>query len=143
MAISLSNIKKSSGSSRKGKRLGRGDSSGKGTYSGRGQKGQKSRSGVGKGRLKRLGMKKNLMKIPKVRGFKSHKPKNQVVSVVSINENFKDGETVSMETLLEKKMIGKKNMPIKILGKEKIEPKDLKFKGVIFSESVRKQVENK
>ena len=43
MAISLSNVKKSSGSKRKGKRVGRGNSSGKGTYSARGLKGQKSK----------------------------------------------------------------------------------------------------
>jgi large subunit ribosomal protein L15 len=89
MAISLSNVKKSSGSKRKGKRVGRGNSSGKGTYSARGLKGQKSRAGVSRAKLKRLGMKKNLLKIPKVRGFKSLQGKNQVVSVEKINKNFK------------------------------------------------------
>ncbi len=141
MAISLSNIKKSSGSSRKGKRLGRGDSSGKGTYSGRGQKGQRSRAGVGRGKLKRLGMKKSLLKIPKVRGFKALNPKNQVVSVENINKNFKDGDIISIESLLEKKLVSKKSIPVKILGKEKIVPKDLKFKGVLFSKSVAEQVD--
>ena len=108
MAISLHNIKRSSGSSRPGKRLGRGDSSGKGTYSGRGLKGQKSRSGVSRTKLKRLGMKSVLLKTPKSRGFKSLSPKNQVVSVVKINENFKDNEVVNAETLLAKKLIRNK-----------------------------------
>ncbi len=141
MSISLNNIKKDAGRSGRKKRIGRGNASGSGTYSGRGQKGQKSRSGVGKGRLKRLGMKQNLLKIPKVRGFKSLKAKNQVVSVENINKNFKDGDIVSPETLLEKKLISKKNLAVKILGKEKIELKNLKFEKVLFSESVRQQIE--
>ncbi|HOZ53365.1 MAG TPA: 50S ribosomal protein L15 [bacterium] len=143
MAISLSNVKKSSGSSNKGKRLGRGNASGKGTYSGRGLKGQKSRSGVSRFKLKRLGMKKNLLKIPKTRGFRALSPKNQVVSVVKINENFKDNEIVNISTLLEKKLITKKDLPVKILGKEKLIPKGLKFEKILFSESVKKQVESK
>jgi large subunit ribosomal protein L15 len=141
MSISLNNIKKNSGKSSRKKRIGRGNSSGSGTYSGRGQKGQKARAGVGKSKLKRLGMKRDLLKIPKARGFKSLKTKNQVVSVENINKNFKDGDIISPETLMEKKLISKKNLAVKILGKEKIEPKNLKFEKVLFSESVRQQVE--
>ncbi len=143
MSISLGNVKKSSGLSRKGKRLGRGNSSGKGTYSGKGLKGQKARAGVSRSNLKRLGMKHNLLKIPKSRGFKSLNPKNQVVSVLKINENFKDAELVNIEILFEKKLISKKNLPVKILGKEKLIPKNLKFEKISLSESVRKQIENK
>lgn len=143
MAISLSNVKKSSGSSKKGKRLGRGKGSGKGTYSGKGLKGQRSRSGVSRFKLKRLGMKKNLLKIPKSRGFKALSPKNQVVSVLKINENFKDNEVVNIQTLLEKKLVSKKNLPVKILGKDKLIPKGLKFEKILFSESIKKQLENK
>ncbi len=143
MAISLNNIKKGSGLSRKGKRVGRGNSSGKGTYSGRGLKGQKSRSGVSRFKLKRLGMKKNLLKISKSRGFKSLNPKNQVVSVLKINEFFKDNEVVSIETLFAKKLINKNNLPVKILGKEKLIPKGLKFEKVLLSQSVKDQLENK
>jgi len=143
MAISLHNIKRSSESSRPGKRLGRGDSSGKGTYSGRGLKGQKSRSGVSRTKLKRLGMKSVLLKTPKSRGFKSLSPKNQVVSVVKINENFKDNEVVNAETLLAKKLIRNKNLPIKILGKEALIPKGLKFEKILFSQSVKDQLEKK
>ena len=141
MPISLSNIKKDSGRTRKGKRLGRGDSSGKGTYSGRGLKGQKSRAGVGKLRLKRLGMKKNLLKIPKIRGFQSDKPKNQVVNIEKINLNFKDNDTVNPEILWEKGMISKKNLPVKILGQGGLTLKGIKFERVSFSESAKKQIE--
>lgn len=143
MPISLSNIKKNSGTSHKGKRLGRGDGSGKGTYSGRGLKGQKSRAGVSRFKLKRLGMKKNLLKIPKVRGFKSFKPKNQVVSVLKINENFKDNDTVNVNVLWEKGLVGKKDLPVKILGKEKLIPKGLKFEKIYFNKNLSDQLGKK
>jgi large subunit ribosomal protein L15 len=143
MPISLNNIKKNSGISRKGKRLGRGDGSGKGTYSGKGLKGQKSRSGVSRFKLKRLGMKKNLLKIPKTRGFNSLNSKNQVISVLKINENFKDNDTINAQILWEKGLISKKELPIKILGKEKLTLKGLKFEKISFSKSVADQLDKK
>ncbi|MEI6528900.1 MAG: 50S ribosomal protein L15 [Candidatus Falkowbacteria bacterium] len=135
--LSLNTIKKAKGSSKKIKRVGRGNASGHGTYSTRGLKGQKSRSGVSG--LKRLGMKKQLLAIPKVRGFKSHKPKNQVVSVKAVNKNFKDGEVVNPTSLFEKKLINSAEMPVKILGKEKLTVK-VTFEKVGTSEPVKGQI---
>ena len=88
MSLSLHTIKPSKGAAKKRKRVGRGNASGHGTYSTRGLKGQKSRSGVSG--LKRLGLKMTLSRIPKKRGFKSPKAKNQVVNLTDINENFKE-----------------------------------------------------
>ncbi|MFA5131291.1 MAG: 50S ribosomal protein L15 [Patescibacteria group bacterium] len=135
--LSLNTIKKAKGSSQKNKRVGRGNASGHGTYSTRGLKGQKSRSGVTG--LKRLGMKKQLLSIPKVRGFKSHRPKNQVVSVKAINNNFKDNEIVNPTTLFEKKLISSAELPVKILGKEKLTVK-VTFEKVGSSAPVKGQI---
>jgi len=135
--LSLNTIKKTKGSSKKIKRVGRGNASGHGTYSTRGLKGQKSRSGVSG--LKRLGMKKQLLAIPKVRGFKSQKPKNQVVSVKAINKLYKDNEIVSPATLFEKKLIGSVELPVKILGKEKLTVK-VTLEKVRASEPVKNQI---
>jgi large subunit ribosomal protein L15 len=135
--LSLNTIKKTKGSSKKIKRVGRGNASGHGTYSTRGLKGQKSRSGVSN--LKRLGMKKQLLKIPKVRGFKSAKPKNQVVSIKAINKHFKDNEIVNPETLFAKKLIGSTGLPVKILGKEKLTVK-VTLEKVNSSEGVKSQI---
>jgi len=135
--LSFNTIKKSKGSSKKRKRVGRGNSSGHGTYSTRGLKGQGQRSGVSN--LKRLGMKQQLLQTPKVRGFKSLKPKNQIVSVKAINNNFKDGELVSAGTLLEKNLISSIDKPIKILGKEKLTVK-VKFESIKMSTSVKEQL---
>ena len=135
--LSLNTIKKTKGSSKKIKRVGRGNASGHGTYSTRGLKGQKSRSGVSG--LKRLGMKKQLLAIPKVRGFKSLKPKNQVVSVKAINKFFKDGETVNAASLFAKKLIGSVDLPVKVLGKEKLSVKVV-FEKINASEAVKSQI---
>lgn len=125
--LSLNSIAQAKGAAKKKKRVGRGNASGHGTYSTRGLKGQKSRSGVSG--LKRLGMKKQLLQIPKTRGFKSLNPKNQIVTVKAINHNFKDGETVDPAALLAKKLIASDRQPVKILGKETLAVK-VKFSGV-------------
>jgi len=134
--LSLNTIKQAKGAAKKIKRVGRGNASGHGTYSTRGQKGQKSRSGVSG--LKRLGMKQQLLQIPKARGFKSLKPKNQVVSIKAINNNFKDGEVVNPENLAIKDLVSSSILPVKILGKEKLTVK-VKFEGIKMSKSVFEQ----
>jgi len=135
--LSLNTITRAKGRAKKNKRVGRGNASGHGTYSTRGLKGQKSRSGVSG--LKRLGLKKQLLQIPKARGFRSLNPKNQVVSVKAINANFKDGETVNPEALMTKKLISSVNLPIKILGKEKLTAQ-VKFEKIKMSDSLKKQL---
>ncbi|MEK7097792.1 MAG: uL15 family ribosomal protein, partial [Patescibacteria group bacterium] len=97
MSLSLHTIRPASGSTKKRKRVGRGNASGHGTSATRGTKGQRSRTGVSG--LKRLGMKSMLLSIPKKRGFNSLKSKNQVVNLLDINKHFKEGETVNPKTL--------------------------------------------
>ncbi|MFA5184374.1 MAG: 50S ribosomal protein L15 [Patescibacteria group bacterium] len=135
--LSLNTITQAKGRAKKNKRVGRGNASGHGTYSTRGLKGQKSRSGVSG--LKRLGLKKQLLQIPKSRGFKSLNPKNQVVSVKAINNNFKDGETVSPDSLMAKRLVSSAAKPIKILGKEKLTVK-AKFEKIKMSASLTQQL---
>jgi large subunit ribosomal protein L15 len=137
MTLRLHTIKPAKGSTKKRKRVGRGNASGHGTYSGRGLKGQKSRSG-GKNGLKRLGMKTTLLNIPKKRGFKSQKPKNQVVNLADINKYFKDGDTVDPQSLLKAGLIDTIKLPVKILGKGELKLKNVKFEGVKMSESVKR-----
>ncbi|MCF7820738.1 MAG: 50S ribosomal protein L15 [Candidatus Pacebacteria bacterium] len=138
MALELNNLKKPKRVKKSRKRIGRGNASGSGTYSGRGQKGQGARSGVSN--LKRLGMKARLLQIPKSRGFKSLQPKNQVVSVAEINANYKEGEVVNPETLTAKDLVKRVDLPIKILGKESLNIKDLKFEKVKMSQSLQDQI---
>ncbi len=135
--LSLNTITKTKGRAKKNKRVGRGNASGHGTYSTRGQKGQGSRSGVSG--LKRLGMRAQLLRIPKSRGFKSLKPKNQVVGVKAINSAFKDGETVTRAALFAKKLISSVSLPVKVLGKEKLTVQ-VKFENIKMSAGVKTQL---
>ncbi|MBI4812514.1 50S ribosomal protein L15 [Candidatus Falkowbacteria bacterium] len=136
--LSLNTIKLVKGSIHKKKRIGRGNASGHGTYSGRGMKGQRSRSGVTG--LKRLGMKKILLSIPKKRGFKSRQAKNQVVNLLDINKNFKENEIVNAQTLIKKALINNISLPIKVLGKGELKVKNLQFQGIKTSKSAAEQI---
>ena len=137
--LSLNNLKPNKGSTKKRKRVGRGNASGHGTYSTRGQKGQKSRSGVTN--LKRLGMKKMLLNLPKVRGFKSPKPKNQAVNLFELNKYFKDGAKISPKTLFAVGLIGDAACLVKILGQGELKVKKLEFISVKVSVGAKAQIE--
>jgi large subunit ribosomal protein L15 len=141
MVLLLHQIKPARGAKKKRKRVGRGNSSGHGTYSGRGIKGQKSRSGVSN--LKRLGMKQILLRTPKKKGFKSAKPKKQVVNLSVLGRYFKDGEIITPKSLLSKGLINNIKIGVKILAKGELKVKKLRFSGVEMSANAKKQIEKK
>ena len=123
-------------------RVGRGIGSGKGKTSSRGHKGQKSRSGVA---IKSFegGQMPLYRRLPK-RGFKSQFKKDIAVLNLDKIQNFidkKDNEikgSLDLNTLKEKKLIGKKYLKLKILGKGEIK------KGLeISAHYVSKQALNK
>jgi len=126
---------------KKKKRIGRGGK--RGTYSGRGLKGQKSRAG---GRP-RPALRDIVKKFPKKRGykFKPNKEKPQIINLSDLENNYKSGEKITSETLLEKKLIVKvkgKMPEIKILGKGKL-TKNLEVEGCKMSKSVEKTINTK
>ncbi len=99
------------------KRRGQGNATGNGTYGGRGMNGQNSRSGGGV----RLGFEGGqtplIQRMPKNPGFNNpNRVEAQIVNLDQLDEAYKDGETVSVETLLAKKLITGKNGKVKILG---------------------------
>lgn len=138
MALSLHTVKPAKKSTKRRKRIGRGNASGKGTYSGKGLKGQRSRSGVSN--LKRMGMKQMLLRTPKKKGFKSLKGKDQIVRIEVINKHFKDKADISPRELFNKKLIAKMKRDVKIIGSAKLTVKGLEFKNVKMSASVKEQV---
>lgn len=113
MAITLHNLSPSRGSKKSRQRVGRGVAS-KGTTAGRGQKGQKSRSGVSG--LKRVGLKKVMLSMPKLRGFKSGAREVFALNLDVLSENFGAGEIVSPKTLIKKGLVVPSARKIKILG---------------------------
>lgn len=137
MSLNLHTIKKASGVNKKRKRIGRGNAAGQGTYSGKGLKGQKSRSGVSN--LKRMGMKQSLLRTPKKRGFKSSKPKNQIIKFSQLNDNFKDKDKISPKILYKLGLINDVNAPVKLLGGYELELTGLILSNIKLSASAKKQ----
>jgi len=139
MALSLSQLSGNHSATKKRKRVGRGNASGHGTYSTRGLKGQKSRSGVSG--LKRLGMKKQLLAVPKRRGFNSYRDKAQVVDFTRLNKAFKDGAVINPKTLAAAGLTDLGKGPVKILSRGELTLKHLKFEKVTFSAAAKAKLE--
>lgn len=137
MSLSFHTIKPAKGSKKKRKRIGRGGK--RGTYSGRGLKGQKARSGVSG--LKRLGMKPLMEQTPKLRGFKSHKPKPEILNLDILNKKFSDGDKITPDILLEKKILKNIKNGVKILGNGDITIK-LEIANCELSKSAREKIES-
>jgi len=137
--LSLNNLKPTKGTTTKKKRIGRGNASGHGSYSTRGAKGQKARSGVSG--LTKMSLKKMILSTPKSRGFKSLKPKNQVVNLSVINKKFKDADKINPATLFKAGLIAKSGLPVKILGKDGLTLKSLLFEKLTISGQAREQIE--
>lgn len=138
MSLSLNTIKSPKTVRSKRKRLGRGNASGRGTYSGRGIKGQRARSGGKKG-LKYKGFKENLLRIPKLRGFKSSNPKKANVNLSVLNTNFNEGEMVNPAVLEQKGLIKDKDLGVKILSDGELSKK-LIFQDCLFSKAAEEKV---
>lgn len=125
---------------KKRKTIGRGGK--RGTYSGKGNKGQKARSGGSVDPLFEGGRSTLLMRLKKVRGFKSRKPKNFTLNLGDLEKKFKDGEVISKKTLSEVNMIKKDatRSGIKILGTGKITKKLSIEKGILLSETAKNAI---
>ena len=117
--LSLHTIKPAKNSQKKHKQIGRGGK--RGSYSGKGIKGQKARSGVSG--LKRLGMRQLVEQTHKLKGFKSHNLKPEILNLDILNKNFSNDDKVSPEILKQKKLVDKIERGVKILGSGKIEIK--------------------
>lgn len=119
------------------KTVGRGGK--RGTYSGRGNKGQKARSGASVDPLFEGGRSSLTERLKKVRGFKSRNAKKSVVKTFDLEKNFKDGDVVSVETLIAAKIISKKDSKdgVKILTVGEITKKLTIDSGLLLSQSAK------
>lgn len=111
----IGQIKPAKGATRDRKRRGLGPASGIGGTAGRGHKGQLARSGGKVARWFEGGQMPIQRRLPKV-GFRNHtRVEFQVVNLVSLSR-FAKGETVNRETLKAKRLVGRTDLPVKILG---------------------------
>jgi large subunit ribosomal protein L15 len=130
------------------KRLGRGMGSGKGRYSGRGIKGQKARSGSNKMRVGFEGGQTPLhMRVSKQRGATSkdampigpHRTFTYAVNVRDLERVFAEGETVNVESLIEKRLVKNTKADVKILGFGEL-TKKLSVTAHLFSAGAREKI---
>ena len=110
-----------------------------GTYSTRGLKGQKSRSGSGKGRSFAGDKTPLFRRTPKLRGFKSLYAKNNITNVSALEANFGSGDVVNPSSLLKKGLIGKIKPRVKILGNGELNKKFV-VEGCIISKSAEEKI---
>ena len=123
--IGLHNLKPAPGSRRPRKRIGRGEGSGTGKTSGRGQKGAGSRSGS-KSRANFEGGQMPIhMRMRKLRGphmkksmpFEPFRTHTQAVNLKDLEARFDAGAVVDLESLKQKGLATRKDIPVKILAK--------------------------
>jgi large subunit ribosomal protein L15 len=145
--LNLSNLKPAQKRADR-KRVGRGLGSGKGRYSGRGIKGQKSRSGSHKMRAGFEGGQMPLyMRVGKQRGATSKdampigpfRTFTQPVNLRDLERVFADGDTVNVETLVEKGLVKNTKADVKILGQGELKKK-LSVTAHAFSETAREKI---
>ena len=125
------------------KRVGRGNSSGWGKTAGKGSNGQNSRAGGGVKPYFEGGQMPIYRRVPK-RGFSNtiFKKEYTVISLSFLNDNFEDGEVVSLETLFNKCLIKKGRDGVKVLGNGELNKK-LTVKVHKISKSAKAAVEAK
>jgi len=138
MGTTLHTLTPPPGARKKKKRVGRGPGSGLGETAGRGSKGQKKRSKV------RLGFEGGqnpiYRRVPK-RGFVNiNRVEVHGVNVGRLEGVFSAGETVSLETLLEKGLVPKRATAIKLLADGELNTK-LVARVFAVSEAARGKIE--
>ena len=137
--MDLANLSPAAGSvHNKNFRRGRGHGSGNGKTAGKGHKGQKARSGA-----PRIGFEGGQMplyrRLPK-RGFTNRNTLDIEAVNVGALEVFEDGAEVTIEALLEKKIIKSPKDGVKVLGNGTL-TKKLTVKVNAFSEGAKAKIE--
>jgi large subunit ribosomal protein L15 len=139
--MELNNLKPAEGSTKKEKRIGRGQGSGHGGTSTRGHKGAKSRSGYKSKRSFQGGQMPLQRLVPKF-GFKNvNRVEYKAINLSSLQQIAEDGNLTSIDfqSLMEAGFIGK-NDKVKILGNGELKLK-LDIKAHAFSKSAKEKIE--
>jgi len=141
--MELHSLKPAKGSTKKGKRIARGQGSGRGGTSTRGHKGAKSRSGYSRKRNFEGGQMPLQMRLPK-RGFKSPNRVEYVAMNLARLQEIHDkynSTTIDLAFLIEKGIVGK-NDKVKLLASGELNSK-LTVSAHACSETAKKAIEEK
>ena len=138
--MDLSTLKPAPGSTKKRKRVGRGDGSGHGKTACRGHKGQGSRAGGNIAPGFEGGQMPLQRRLPK-HGF--HNPFRRSWAVVNLGqlEAFDAGSEVTPEALHERRLVRRKGEPVKILGDGEF-TKKLTIRAHAFSAKAKEKIES-
>ena len=137
--MKLNELKPAEGSTTAARRLGRGTGSGLGKTSGKGHKGAKARSGGGKRPGFEGGQMPLTRQLPK-RGFTNIFAKEYATVNVEDLNIFEEGTVVTVDLLVEKKIVRKALDGLKVLGEGEL-TKKLTVKAVKFTGSAKEKIE--
>ncbi len=124
--MELNSIKPNKGSRKTFKKLGRGNGSGKGTFCGRGMNGQNSRSGGWVPDWFEWGQTPLFRRMPKLKGFSNARFKKHfnIINLSDLEILAKAGvKDITKEAMLEHRIIRKKSLGVKLLGKGELKSK--------------------
>ena len=139
--MDLSNLKPAKGSTRKSKRVGRGQGSGRGGTSTRGHKGAQSRSGYSKKVGYEGGQMSLVRRVPKW-GFTNFNRKEFKGINIDVLQSLSEKQNITVITpeILVKSGYTSKNDHVKILGRGELKAK-LEVTAHAFSASAKKAIE--
>lgn len=137
--MKLHELSPAAGSAKKAWRKGRGPGSGNGKTAGKGHKGQNARSGGGVRPGFEGGQIPLYRKLPK-RGFNNKFATTYAIVNVSDLEVFENGTTVTLDLLLEKRIVRKPYDGLKVLGNGEL-TKKLTVEASIFSAGAKAKIE--
>ena len=146
--IGLHSIGPAKGARKPRKRVGRGEGSGYGRTAGRGQKGAGARSGSKRKAGYEGGQNPLHMRMRKLRGphmkksmpFEKFRTQTQPVNLRDLDARFDKGAEVTPDSLREKNLATRRDVPVKILGQGDIS-KALTVHAHGFSKTAREKIE--
>ena len=139
--MKLYELSPAEGSTKENFRKGRGAGSGNGKTAGKGHKGQNARSGGGVRPGFEGGQIPLYRRLPK-RGFNNVFAKNYAIINVSDLNKFDDGDVITVEALLEKRIIRKALDGVKILGRGELTKKVTVPADMILSAGAKEKIES-
>jgi len=146
--IGLHSLKPAPGSRTERKRVGRGEGSGYGKTSGRGHKGAGARSGAKRKVNFEGGQTPIHMRMRKLRGphmkksmpFEKFRTETQPVNLRDLEARFEAGAAVTPDSLREKNVATRREVPVKILGQGELS-KAFTVHAHGFSKTAREKIE--
>lgn len=139
--MDLAHLSVPEGARKKRKILGRGNGSGHGRYSTKGMKGQKARSGRGKGPAFEGGQMPLTRRLPK-RGFTNiFRKEMAIINVGTLEKRFETGAVITPELLLKDRVIKKLKDGLKVLAGGEI-TKAITVKAHFFSKAAEEKIKS-